>query len=219
MGCKLNKKSAMTLAEVLFTLGIVGVICAMTIPTLMNSTQNKENEVAYKKMYSNFSGALNQVTQENGGLPYQCYRDSATLILVSSECTTFWGEFLAKFGSPKICVGGLASGCQPDYKNYAAVIASGGSAYTSSSSGLNTTNNKTSYTLSDGSMLFSYNTLLAEYGLFIVDTNGFKNPNKWGYDVFMLEIAKNTNNSMFINQTLWIYEQGGKKGKDILTGN
>lgn len=33
-----------TLAEVLITLGIIGVVAAMTMPTLINNTKNKELE-------------------------------------------------------------------------------------------------------------------------------------------------------------------------------
>lgn len=36
---------AFTLAEVLITLGIIGVVAAMTLPTLINNAQNKQLEV------------------------------------------------------------------------------------------------------------------------------------------------------------------------------
>ena len=48
----LFKKCAFTLAEVLITLGIIGVVAAMTLPTLINMTNKKELEVALKKTYS-----------------------------------------------------------------------------------------------------------------------------------------------------------------------
>lgn len=44
--------SAFTLAEVLITLGIIGVVAAMTMPTLMNSTQGAQYKAAYKKALS-----------------------------------------------------------------------------------------------------------------------------------------------------------------------
>lgn len=60
------KQTAFTLAEVLITLGIIGVVAAMTLPALLNRTQNKELEAQFKKAYSE----LNQVAQlfkvENG---------------------------------------------------------------------------------------------------------------------------------------------------------
>ena len=50
------KKSGFTLAEVLITLVIIGVIAAMTVPTLMNNTNSQEFRSALKKAVS----ALNQ---------------------------------------------------------------------------------------------------------------------------------------------------------------
>ena len=44
--------SAFTLAEVLITLGIIGVVAAMTMPTLMNQTQGAQYKTAYKKALS-----------------------------------------------------------------------------------------------------------------------------------------------------------------------
>ncbi len=41
-----------TLAEVLTTLMVIGVVAAMTIPTLMNSTNEQQNKVAFKKAMS-----------------------------------------------------------------------------------------------------------------------------------------------------------------------
>ena len=51
-------KNAFTLAEVLITLGIIGVVAAMTMPTLMNSTQGAQYKAAYKKALSSLSQAV-----------------------------------------------------------------------------------------------------------------------------------------------------------------
>ena len=51
-------KSGFTLAEVLITLGIIGVVAAMTMPTLMNSTNGAQNRTAYKKALSVLSQAV-----------------------------------------------------------------------------------------------------------------------------------------------------------------
>ena len=47
--------SAFTLAEVLITLGIIGVVAAMTMPTLMNQTNGAQYKAAYKKALSAIS--------------------------------------------------------------------------------------------------------------------------------------------------------------------
>ena len=58
------KKFGFTLAEVLITLVIIGVIAAMTIPTLMNNTNQQEFRVGMKKAIS----ALNQAMSLNYAL-------------------------------------------------------------------------------------------------------------------------------------------------------
>ena len=51
----MSKMSGFTLAEVLITLGIIGVVAAMTMPTLINSTQGAQYKAAYKKALSAIS--------------------------------------------------------------------------------------------------------------------------------------------------------------------
>ena len=51
----MTKRFGFTLAEVLITLGIIGVVAAMTMPTLMNSTQGAQYKAAYKKALSAIS--------------------------------------------------------------------------------------------------------------------------------------------------------------------
>ncbi len=58
------KKLGFTLAEVLITLGIIGVVAAMTIPTLMQKTNDSEIKSSYKKMMS----VLNQAISMNFAL-------------------------------------------------------------------------------------------------------------------------------------------------------
>lgn len=53
-----NKKSGFTLAEVLVTLMIIGVIAAMTIPSLMQSTAQQEFRAAFKKAVSMINQAV-----------------------------------------------------------------------------------------------------------------------------------------------------------------
>lgn len=60
----MNRKQGFTLAEVLVTLMIIGVIAAMTIPSLMQNTQQQEFKAAYKKAVS----MLNQAVSLNYAL-------------------------------------------------------------------------------------------------------------------------------------------------------
>lgn len=52
------KRQAFTLAEVLITLGIIGVVAAMTIPTLISNTSGAQFKTAYKKALSTLNQAV-----------------------------------------------------------------------------------------------------------------------------------------------------------------
>ncbi len=54
----MTKRFGFTLAEVLITLGIIGVVAAMTMPTLMNQTNGLQYKTAYKKALSAISQAI-----------------------------------------------------------------------------------------------------------------------------------------------------------------
>ena len=64
-GCA-ARKAAFTLAEVLITLGIIGVVAAMTLPTLILSQQEKEKVVRLKKAYSVLNSAIQRAITEDG---------------------------------------------------------------------------------------------------------------------------------------------------------
>lgn len=67
----MKKRFGFTLAEVLITLGIIGVVAAMTIPTLMNQTGQAEFKSGLKKMIS----ALNQAVTMNVALDSVSFSD------------------------------------------------------------------------------------------------------------------------------------------------
>lgn len=66
---KLNRKTftAFTLAEVLIVLCIIGIICEMTIPSLIMNTKKAEIVALYKKLYSDMSQTTNLIKMDNGG--------------------------------------------------------------------------------------------------------------------------------------------------------
>jgi len=58
------KKSGFTLAEILITLGIIGTVAAMTIPTLMMNYQKQVWESKLKKIYSIATNACERMLIE-----------------------------------------------------------------------------------------------------------------------------------------------------------
>lgn len=65
---KFNKNfSGFTLAEVLITLGIIGIVAAITLPSVINDYKEKVNIARWKKTYSMFAQAYERVKLEVGG--------------------------------------------------------------------------------------------------------------------------------------------------------
>jgi len=162
---KLHK--GFTLAEVLITLGIIGVIAALTIPTLINKTTNKELETAFKKNYSIVQNAYKKAYYDNGNTP------------PNFDDKTDIDEFFSNFK--------ISSATAPQgyfIKNFDKTLDMANDLYATFY--FSNSTYRTSYILADGSLIgiFSYNGSNGA-GDVLVDTNGTKGPNRVGYDVFM----------------------------------
>ena len=62
-------KKAFTLAEVLITLAIIGIVCAMTLPALISKINMKHYIAQLKEDYSILSQAHSALAAENGISP------------------------------------------------------------------------------------------------------------------------------------------------------
>jgi len=71
------KKQGFTLAEVLITLGIIGVVAALTMPSLIQNYKKKEYSVRLKKFNSVMANALRLSEYENGGNLFDNYSGTA----------------------------------------------------------------------------------------------------------------------------------------------
>ena len=60
------KKSAFTLAEVLITLGIIGVVAALTLPSVITNYQKKQTATQLKVAYQTISEAINRAKLDYG---------------------------------------------------------------------------------------------------------------------------------------------------------
>ena len=81
----MTKRFGFTLAEVLITLGIIGVVAAMTMPTLMNSTNGAQYKAAYKKALS----AISQAVTLNVALDEFDFADTTTTEAVAGAQSIF----------------------------------------------------------------------------------------------------------------------------------
>lgn len=64
--CKRRGKSGFTLAEVLITLGIIGVVAAMTLPTLVQNYKKQAYVNQLKKMISTLENGIRQASADEG---------------------------------------------------------------------------------------------------------------------------------------------------------
>ena len=72
----LVKAIAFTLAETLVVMGIIGVVAALTIPNLNQSTGNREKVAKLKKVYSNLEDAFGRATAVYGPFEEWFLKDS-----------------------------------------------------------------------------------------------------------------------------------------------
>lgn len=165
----MNKK-AFTLAEVLVTLMVIGVIAAMTIPGLRKSAEQRENVAGLKKAYATLSNAIALAEQENGPRKRWGSTDADTV--------SIFNNIKAYMNVTKECIN--STGCLGDGKVYQL----NGDQYTSiTNKGYGSP--QTSFITADG-MSWIYDLNPNNFDLFFVDVNGSeKKPNTLGYDVFM----------------------------------
>ncbi len=69
-GDLVTRRVAFTLAEVLITLGIIGVVAAMTLPTLITSYKEKQRVTQLKKSYSVLQQAFLRAVEKHGDAQY-----------------------------------------------------------------------------------------------------------------------------------------------------
>ena len=82
------KKNAFTLAEVLITLGIIGVVAALTMPALIANYQQKALKTQYAKAYSNLFNAI-KLAQANLDYPIGCSYWDANPTGCSAKCVGY----------------------------------------------------------------------------------------------------------------------------------
>lgn len=191
---KQQKNLAFTLSEVLITLGIIGVIAAITIPALLKNTQNMEFRNAFKKVYSEISAAFKSAQTDNGMDLYYT--------LTIGSCPNFVLETIVPYLSvQKFCSDGTTSAgnCWHSDLNW-----SNNNGEKLSMSDVNFGGNQSifgkSLILNNGAMVLMWNPACggggAAYGgyslaLMLIDVNGEKGPNVVGRDIQNISIASN----------------------------
>jgi prepilin-type N-terminal cleavage/methylation domain-containing protein len=66
-----RNSKAFTLAEVLITLVIIGIIAAITVPTIITNAQERERSARVKKVYATLSNAMTRVKAAGGDMDFE----------------------------------------------------------------------------------------------------------------------------------------------------
>lgn len=254
------KKDAFTLAEVLVTLGIIGVVAALTMPTLVSNHKKAVLKSQFKKTYSTISQAYDAAAVslgyfpqcyywEQGSEPHHCleYDDQGECtkyVLNStgeeiydgingprSRCKPLFDAMVNNLKVVKRCNGNaFADGCIPDYKGIDTMYKANNEGVsdidtnkaTTDCGGYRENNIKTksiALVLADGSIYITYGTDdYYKYPLFLLDVNGKKGPNKWGHDLFALELEGSIGKEFYVghNTGCFAIEEGGTTAREML---
>lgn len=178
---------AFTLAEVLITLGIIGVVAAMTLPSLIQEQTNKALEVALRKNYSAIEQAVQKFSYDLG----------EPVKGGDFDTWTFYEPFQKYFNIVKFCGKTTCTGMggEDDEGNFDMYQIDMYKTYTLKQTVSTSRLDDGQWFVPDGTLYLIENGggSLTSKDLFIsVDVNGYqKRPNAWGHDLFTFQIMPN----------------------------
>lgn len=175
-------RKGFTLAEVLITLAVIGVVAALAIPSLLTNTSNAEYKAALKKAYATLTSATSMIAVNY---------DTAFLTVPSGH-TQMRDTYIKYMPAVKTGQSGvLFPPFYPYYKNTSgggwttsdtvndmAAITSDGCIWRFTNAGSNCTSNYGG-------------TFTNACGYFEVDVNGTRGPNRFGFDLFAFVLLGN----------------------------
>ncbi|MBR1753592.1 prepilin-type N-terminal cleavage/methylation domain-containing protein, partial [bacterium] len=172
-----------TLAEVLITLGIIGVVAALTIPTLMQKTDEKDIVAKVNKVYNTLSNAFSMAEANNGSINKWDLHFTWGNGDDAVEDANKLAEYLKPYLNISKDCGVNGTGC----------IYDGMYTFLDGRDRENFQNSaRYKILLTDGSAITMRTTGDAEIPLnLIVDINGPKGPNQMGLDTFLFYANKN----------------------------
>lgn len=179
-------KTAFTLAEVLVTLMIIGVIAAMTIPGLRKNADMQEYVAGCKKAHTTISNAMRAAEMEHGDFKRWGFKDGDD-------------DSIQKVGDYLTANMNILRKCEPNKPGcWTQTRKLNGTGNIGTETGIG--ENSLSFTTADGmnwsldgggaSVSGVTNNIGTHFRAF-VDINGDKKPNMMGYDVFVFIVDAN----------------------------
>lgn len=178
-------RKGFTLAEVLITLGLIGIIAAMTLPTVITNIRHQELQAQLQKSYSVISQALVRMSEDTGlDINYENFPNRTFILTFKKYFSGF-----ADCGHSKCEILDTSDPSSDDYR-----LSKRYKTYSKKTYLENSLFDEGQMMLTDSMFIMIQNSGLAEYGILIsVDVNGQdKSPNAWGHDIFTFQIDNNT---------------------------
>lgn len=192
------KKFAFTLAEVLITLGIIGVVAAMTIPGLMTAYKAHQLRSQFLKSYSTIQQVFRRMEADDVSTDLSTY---------SGKMGSFYEVFKQYLAGVHECgVYANTSDILPcaGYKEYGTTNRKVYKNYTGTSKLGRAFFDDGQLALSDGTLILIENPNGGDRLWVFVDINGFgKLPNRWGYDLFTFQFINGELRTMGDRETTY----------------
>ena len=170
------------MAEVLITLGIIGVVAAVTLPTLVANYQKTVWVNQLKKTYTTLNEGYKQMAASEGCTTLRCADISEDWPVTNFDFTKAKTKekFVKTFKLENVYVGGVPSN---SIYNYKIKMLSGEESNFSDECVANGSVSSLVGTTSSGEIISFANSLVGP--LIAVDINGLKSPNTFGRDIFV----------------------------------
>ena len=180
----------------------------MTLPVLIAKYKFKVYETALKKQYSVLQNAINYSTEVNGYSNCYTYHISGDMSyqFVVSDCTALIENVVDLLKLQKI-----DDTFKQNYAKSSEINSNGGQAINWSCSYDKSLQIAESYISNDGTIFMFENN-----GKIMIDINGLKGPNKWGYDMFFMMLSKHNLSILLTDELCSIIEKGGRFPRTIL---
>lgn len=180
-----NVKFGFTLAEVLITLGIIGIVAALTIPGLITKCKEMQYRVTYKKVYSSLNQAMKYAQEDDGvdltlGNTISLPNSSGGVTLCTSNVGEIFKYLSRYYKSTTTCFDNNADKCW--------VCEKGESGYTPNGAPDWLGCQKASYAFIDANGVAYYLYSNSEFPI-LIDVNGNRKPNQLGRDRFVMKFG------------------------------
>lgn len=183
-----GKRFGFTLAESLITLGVIGIVAAMTLPTLIARIRIIQLHTQFNKMYADLNQAARLFyANENTSVPYY-----GKITATSPRSDKLLKKYMSYFKGSS-----TTTQLRYDYFDYAHNITNGEGHDTCDESSVMLDMTGRIFVMDNAPFNMTFGPKIC------VDTNGIKGPNKLGYDRFTFVFTEENTVEPYTGTSYW----------------